>query len=222
MHVQMSVPKLLAVGMCMGQHWGCFRPYDELSARRTGAMAARPLRPAASAAGRTDWHWLTSALEQGGNGSLMTDPVPLTRPCGPRVASRAAGTDASSVRESRDFTVLTLRRWGVADRAEDIVVVVSELLTNAIRHAQPAAAQPRLGWPIRLDLLQSGPCVLCMVVDPSGRPPVPQEPGCLGEAGRGLQIISALSDQWGFTTPTDLGKVVWAMFSTMLEPPPER
>jgi len=124
------------------------------------------------------------------------------------------GADARSVRETRDFTIATLRRWGVADRCDDIVIVVSELLTNAIRHAQPAADDERVRWPIRLDLLQSGPCVLCMVADPSDRPPVPREPGCLAEAGRGLQIIAALSDQWGFTTPGDMGKVVWAMFST--------
>ncbi len=185
-------------------------------------MAGRPLTPAGSTADRTDWHWLTSALEQGGNGSLMTDPVPLSRACGPRVASRTPAADAISVRETRDFTMATLRQWGISDRAEDIVIVVSELITNAIRHARSDSAEPPLGWPIRLDLLQSGPCVLCIVVDPSDSPPVPQVPGCLGEAGRGLQIIDALSDQWGFTTPTDLGKVVWAMFSTRPDPLPQR
>ena len=181
-------------------------------------MTARPLRPVSSRTGGPDWHWLTSALEMGamagGNGRLMTDPALVGRAHAPRTASRTPGADVRSVRDIRDFTVVTLSCWGVADRLDDIVVVVSELLTNAIRHAQPADGDERRHWPIRLDLLQSGPCVLCMVADPSERPPVQREPACLAEAGRGLQIIAALSDQWGYTAPSEMGKVVWAMFST--------
>ena len=181
-------------------------------------MTARPLRPAPSRRGGTDWHWLTSALEMGamagGNGCLMTDPAPADTMRAPRTATRTPGPDARSVGETRDFTIATMRQWGVDDRLDDIVIVVSELLTNAVRHARPAMADWRLRWPIRLDLLQSGPCVLCMVADPSDQPPVPQETGCLAEAGRGLQIIAALSDQWGYTAPGEMGKVVWAMFST--------
>jgi len=41
---------------------------------------------------------------------------------------------------------------------------------------------------------------------------VPQEPSYLAETGRGLHVISALADTWGYTTPTGTGKVVWAMF----------
>jgi anti-sigma regulatory factor (Ser/Thr protein kinase) len=180
-------------------------------------MTARPLRPAGSKTSGVDWHWLTSAVAMGtmtgGNGSPMIDPLPIDSAPKPRTATRMPGTDARSVRETRDFTVSTLRKWGVADRLDDIVIVVSELLTNAIRHAHPRAGR-RPRWPIRLDLLQSGPCVLCMVADPSDQPPVPCDPGCLAEAGRGLQIIAALSDQWGFTAPSEMGKVVWAVFST--------
>jgi Histidine kinase-like ATPase domain len=180
-------------------------------------MTARPLRPALSGRGGTDWTWLTSpppGAPSGGNGCLMTQAPPITEADPPRTATRTAGADAKSVREIRDFTIATLRQWGVDDRLDDIVIVVSELLTNAIRHAVPATSGRRLRSPIRLDLLQSGPCVLCLVADPSDLPPVPQEAGCLAEAGRGLQIIAALSDQWGFTEPGELGKVVWAMFST--------
>src|SRR6266700_6188574 len=73
--------------------------------------------------------------------------------------------------------------------------------------------------PIRLGLLQPGPCVLCAVADPSERAPVATEPGHLAETGRGLHVIGALSDQWGYTTPSDMGKVVWAMFSARPGPP---
>ncbi len=183
-------------------------------------MTARPLRPVSSRPGGTDWPWLASALEMAamGGGALMTEPAPKGRTCGPRIATHTPGADARSVREARDFTRATLRRWGVTDRAEDIVVVVSELLTNAMRHARPELADRGFRWPVRLDLVQSGPCVLSMVADPSNRPPVPQEAGCLAETGRGLQVIAALSDQWGYTTPSEMGKVVWAMFSTTPDP----
>jgi hypothetical protein len=62
--------------------------------------------------------------------------------------------------------------------------------------------------------------VLCVVADPSSRLPVPNEPGCLAESGRGLHVIGALADAWGYTTPADSGKVVWAMFSTDGAPEP--
>jgi len=130
----------------------------------------------------------------------------------PRVAIRTLSADAGSVHAARDFTVATLRRWGTAERSQDIALVVSELLTNALRHAVPGSAgDSRTSWPIRLGLLQPGSSVLCAVADPSRTAPVLQARGSLAETGRGLHLICALSDQWGFT-PSDTGKVVWAMF----------
>jgi hypothetical protein len=35
----------------------------------------------------------------------------------------------------------------------------------------------------------------------------------LAENGRGLHVVGALADIWGYTGPSDMGKVVWAMFS---------
>ena len=93
-------------------------------------MTAHPLRPAPSRRGGTDWHWLTSALEMGamagGNGCLMTDPAPADTMRAPRTATRTPGPDARSVGETRDFTIATMRQWGVDDRLDDIVIVVSE------------------------------------------------------------------------------------------------
>src|SRR5579875_1450377 len=49
-------------------------------------------------------------------------------------------------------TAATLRRWGTEERLGDVLVVVSELLTNALRHALPRSPDaPR--WPVRLGLL---------------------------------------------------------------------
>ena len=131
---------------------------------------------------------------------------------GPRIATRTLGAEAGSVRTARNFTVATLRRWGTAERSQDIAIVVSELLTNALRHARPGSGDIWPRRPIRLGLLQPGPCVLCAVADPGKAAPAPQRLGSFAETGRGLHIICALSDQWGYTTPSDTGKVVWAMF----------
>jgi hypothetical protein len=131
----------------------------------------------------------------------------------PRVATRTTGLDAGALRAARAFTAATLHRWGVEERSDDIVVVVSELLTNALRHACPAAPSwPRR--PVRLGLLQPGPAVVCAVSDPSDQVPVPREPGLCDETGRGLHVVESLSDDWGCTIPTRLGKVVWATFRT--------
>jgi anti-sigma regulatory factor (Ser/Thr protein kinase) len=180
-------------------------------------MTADPLRLVSSAASGVGWRWLTAAVEMAalasGNWLLAADSGVRAR-----VATRTPGTDARSVGMSRDFTVATLRRWRVAERCEDVAVVVSELLTNALCHAVSDSAGPTPRWPIRLGLLQCGPCLLCAVADPSDKAPAPGDPGCLAESGRGLHVIDALSDQWGYTAACDMGKVVWATFST--EPAP--
>jgi hypothetical protein len=61
---------------------------------------------------------------------------------------------------------------------------------------------------------------MCAVADPSPRPPEPKDPDYLAESGRGLHVISALSDRWGYTVPTETGKVVWALFSVGLDRQP--
>jgi anti-sigma regulatory factor (Ser/Thr protein kinase) len=140
-----------------------------------------------------------------GNGWSPQDPaLDWVRP--PRIATRTLGTGIGSVRVARDFTLATLHRWGAAERSDDIAIVMSELLANALRHALPAPGDIRLG------LLQPGPCVLCAVADPDTAAPVPQASGFLAETGRGLHIICALSDAWGYTALSDSGKVVWATF----------
>ena len=168
-------------------------------------------------AGSSGCHWLARAAEMAdlarGNRWLSPDSAPVDWTCLPRIATPTAGVDAGSVRAARDLTIATLQRWGVTERSEDIAVVVSELLTNALQHALPDSAGSRPQWAIRLGLLKTGPCVLCAVADPSKTAPSTRTPVTLAETGRGLHIICALSDKWGYTPPSDMGKVVWAMFS---------
>ena len=175
-------------------------------------MAAFPSR---GAGGR----WLMLAAEMAGltSGSRRLSPDPTAvgwaRP--PRIATCTPAPGAGSVRVARDFTVATLNRWSAAERCQDIAIVVSELLTNALRHALPGSGDARPRRPVRLGLLQLELCVLCAVADPSTAAPVPRPPGAFGETGRGLHIVCALSDGWGYTT-SGTGKVVWAMFTARL------
>jgi hypothetical protein len=167
----------------------------------------------ASAASPTDWPWLEAAAAMA---ELALDSCPAERQ--PRVATRTPAPTARSVTVARAFSLRTMLRWGVTDRAEDVAAVVSELLTNALLYSLADGQAPgdAAAWhPIRLGLMHPGPCVLCAVADPSTLAPVPRRPEWLDETGRGLQLIESLSDQWGFCpAPGGLGKVVWAAFAT--------
>jgi anti-sigma regulatory factor (Ser/Thr protein kinase) len=161
--------------------------------------------------------WLAPVLRMAamasGNWPLSPRPGPAGWTCFPKLAMRTPGTDARSVRAGRDFSIATVKRWGAAERGDDIAVVVSELLTNALRHALPDVGWMPPRGSIRLALLQPGRGVICAVADPSPKVPAPGDPGILCEGGRGLHVISALADAWGCTPPSHAGKVVWALFS---------
>lgn len=199
------------------------------------ATAAHPPAVAGPAEGR----WLLLAAEMAGlavgtvplppvpASPVPASPVPASWARSPRIATCTPGEAATSVRAARDFAVATARRWGAAERSHDIATVVSELLTNALRYARPgpvgptapvglAASRPRR--PIRLGLLQFASGLLCAVADPSTAAPVPRPAAAFGETGRGLHIVGALSDGWGYTA-SGTGKVVWAMFAAPLASP---
>jgi anti-sigma regulatory factor (Ser/Thr protein kinase) len=185
-------------------------------------MTAQPLGLAGHAISRLGWQWLAPAVAMAAAASGARQRTPglasTDWTCFPRAAQRTPGIDTKSVGTARDFCLSTMRRWGAQDRGDDVAVVVSELLTNALRHAVPQARTgsgpaARSRWPVRLGLVQPGHFVLCAVADPSPRLPEPKEPDYLDESGRGLHVISALSDRWGCTAPTETGKVVWALFS---------
>jgi Histidine kinase-like ATPase domain len=176
-----------------------------------------------------DWPWLQSAIEMAsvasetwpaGLGQSRVQPRAL-----PRVATRTPALTAQSVTTARAFTMRTMLRWGAADRSHDVAGVVSELLTNAFRHAlQQPLDSP---WPeepsrIRLGLVSVGYVVLCAVADPSRQAPQLRQPDWLDESGRGLQLVASLSDDWGYcAVPHQPGKVVWATFTTTRRPQPE-
>lgn len=185
------------------------RAHDRIEPRVRAAQKARVAGSAAS-------HWLPPAVEMA---ALVSDELALGPDCDmrwacfPGVGAPTLGGQASRVRRARDFTATTLHQWGVAGRCDDIAIVVSELVTNALQHARPASSNTCAGSPIQLGLLHPGHCVMCAVSDASRAVPVPKEPDLFDETGRGLHVIAALSDQWGYTTSVDMGKVIWALFS---------
>jgi anti-sigma regulatory factor (Ser/Thr protein kinase) len=184
-------------------------------------MTAFPLSLAGNDAGGMDCGWLAPVLQMAavasGNWPLWPEPGSQGWTCFPRVATRSLAMKPKPARAARDFATATAQRWGAGERADDIAIVASELVTNALRHALPASGETRHHRAVRLGLLQPGPCVLCAVADPGWTVPVAKETDVLAETGRGLHVVSALADLWGYTAPTDEGKAVWAMFAAHRE-----
>jgi hypothetical protein len=107
------------------------------------------------------------------------------------------------------------RLAGLADTAE---LVVSEIITNAVRAATPIARQQHetvqlaRAQLLRFWLTSDRRSVLIQVWDSDHHRPVRKDAGPDAEAGRGLQLIEALSTQWGCYAPDGQGgKIVWAV-----------
>jgi anti-sigma regulatory factor (Ser/Thr protein kinase) len=126
--------------------------------------------------------------------------------------SLSACPDAAS--RARSFTRQTLASWDLAELADDAQVIVSELLANAVRHAGTGETGSRLqAWATArgLWLLRHADGLMCVVTDPSDSAPTLKQPGDTGESGRGLHVVHALSDHWGWTQLSEHGKAVWAI-----------
>jgi anti-sigma regulatory factor (Ser/Thr protein kinase) len=122
-----------------------------------------------------------------------------------------------SGRTARRLTRSTLRDWGLAFLAEDAETIVGEFVANAVTHAADAApgAVPtqrrQTADGLGLRLLRRNGEVICAVLDPSDKAPVLKAPASGEEAGRGLQMVDALSDVWGWSPVAGRGKAVWAV-----------
>jgi anti-sigma regulatory factor (Ser/Thr protein kinase) len=119
---------------------------------------------------------------------------------------------AQSARAARRLTKNTLREWGLAGLADDAEAIVGEFVANAVTHAARAdperkATADNLG----LRLLRRHYEVICAVLDPSDVAPVLKAPASAEEAGRGLQMVDAISDVWGWSPVAGRGKAVWAI-----------
>ncbi|HEY8480729.1 MAG TPA: SpoIIE family protein phosphatase [Spirillospora sp.] len=107
--------------------------------------------------------------------------------------------EAAAVRRARGLVRDRLARWGLEEMAHSTMLLVSELVTNAIRHA---------GGRITLRLVREGGLV-CEVFDTSdGHPRIRHHDGEMTESGRGLHVVGRLARRWGVRR-TSTGKVVW-------------
>jgi len=106
------------------------------------------------------------------------------------------------------------REWDLAHVADDAELIVSELMTNALKAAGPL---PDIR-PIILYLRASRDYLMIGVWDALPAAPAPRPHAIDSETGRGLEIVSLLSDRWGFYHPADGGKVVWAALLTGTAP----
>jgi PAS domain S-box-containing protein len=116
-----------------------------------------------------------------------------------RVASWSLPGDRTAVRRARDLAADRLTAWGLEHLEDTTRLIVSELVTNAIRHS---------AGPIRLRLVQHT-TLTCEVSDADSCVPRPRTAHTTDESGRGLFLVSQLSRRWGSRLVPD-GKVVWA------------
>src|SRR5262249_34949683 len=115
-----------------------------------------------------------------------------------QVAAWDIPAEPALVERARKLAVEQLDAWGLWDAAFITELLVSELVTNAIRYGAP---------PIRLRLIRDA-TLICEVADASRRAPHLRRARAYDEGGRGLLLVARLSQNWG-TRHTTTGKTIW-------------
>ncbi|MFD8224311.1 SpoIIE family protein phosphatase [Streptomyces massasporeus] len=106
--------------------------------------------------------------------------------------------DPAHVPRARKFAVDQVDAWGLEEAAFVTELVVSELVTNAIRYGEP---------PIKLRLIRDT-SLICEVSDSSNTAPHLRRARAFDEGGRGLLLVAQLTQGWGTRHTTD-GKTIW-------------
>jgi PAS domain S-box-containing protein len=119
------------------------------------------------------------------------------------VASRHLSPDPAVVADARRWAARQLDRWDLQEAVPATELIISELVTNAIRYAAP---------PIQLRLIHNS-SLICEVSDGSSTAPHPRRARALDEGGRGLFLVGQLTTRWG-TRHTPTGKTIWAEQAT--------
>jgi anti-sigma regulatory factor (Ser/Thr protein kinase) len=136
---------------------------------------------------------MTSGTATQTSSALEFAPLPTAVPC------------------ARLHVVHVLREWGLRSLAGDAEMIVSELVTNAIEASTLLPERP----PVSLRLLLTGKSLVIEVWDHSPLDLEPREADADDECGRGLTVVAALSDRWGWERTGHDRKVVWAELALM-------
>ncbi|MET7800592.1 SpoIIE family protein phosphatase [Streptomyces decoyicus] len=115
-----------------------------------------------------------------------------------QVASWDLSTDPAVVGSARALAGQQLSEWGLDELLFTTELIVSELVTNAIRHGT---------GPITLRLIRQD-ALICEVSDASSTSPRLRHARTTDEGGRGLFIVAQLTRRWG-TRYTPIGKIIW-------------
>lgn len=108
---------------------------------------------------------------------------------------------------ARLHTRQVLWEWGLTALTESTELLVSELVTNAVRICRATEGDA----PVRLWVVSDAAQVVILVWDASVLAPVCADPDDDAESGRGLLLVEAVSTRWGWDFPPGMGgKVVWA------------
>ncbi|WP_221350781.1 SpoIIE family protein phosphatase/ATP-binding protein [Streptomyces beigongshangae] len=118
---------------------------------------------------------------------------------GDRVAEWQVPSDPASVGEVRALVTRQLTRWDLDELAFTTELILSELVTNAIRYGQ---------GPVKVRMLLDR-ALVCEVFDGSSTSPHLRYAATTDEGGRGLFLVAQLTERWG-TRYTPAGKVIWA------------
>ena len=110
--------------------------------------------------------------------------------------------ESHSVRLARHAAHVVLAAWRLGHVEETAVLIVSELVTNAVRHATGTDV-------IEVDLLATRTCLRIEIEDTDRRWPRPRIPDGFEESGFGFVLVDALAAKWG-VRETAAGKAVWA------------
>jgi anti-sigma regulatory factor (Ser/Thr protein kinase) len=115
-----------------------------------------------------------------------------------QVATWDIPADPAMVTQARHLAARQLAEWGLSEAEFTTELVVSELVTNAIRHGSP---------PIQLRLIRDH-SLICEVSDSSSTAPHLRRSRAFDEGGRGLRLVAQLTQGWG-ARHTLTGKTIW-------------
>ena len=161
------------------------------------------LRVALTGTGRTPEETCQAVLEARLAGRQSDDIaliVARTRALGSdMVAEWDVPPGPAAVGQVRSAVTETLERWGLEELSFATELMLSELVTNAIRYG---------GDPIRVRMLRDR-SLICEVFDASSTSPHLRYAAMTDEGGRGLFLVAQLAERWG-TRYLPAGKVIWA------------